>query len=111
MAKVEQIQDDEIRALVDQARIDYRSGNSTESVHNSVEALLLLMQKKPDFIQMERIPNTPIRMGRVWPPFGVKVETGENQSLRAVYDRDQFSKAEAITFYEFALDSVVAAEL
>ena len=111
MAKIEQIQDDKIRALVDQARTDYRSGNSTESVHNSVEALLLLIQKKPDFIQMERTPNTPIRMGRVWPPIGIKVETGENQSLRAVYGRDRFSKAEAITFYEFALESLVAAEL
>ena len=111
MAKVEQIQDAKLRALIDQARSDYRSGNSTESVHNSVEALLHLIQNKPDFIQMRRDPNTPIRMGRVWPPFGVKVETGENQSPRAVYDRDQYSKAEAITFYEFALDSLVAAEL
>lgn len=111
MAKIEQIQDETIRALVDQARSDYRSGNSTESVHKSVEALLLLMQNKPDFIQMERIPNTPIRNGRVWPPFGVKVEIAEDQSRRAVYAREQFSKAEAITFYEFALESLVAAEL
>ena len=111
MAKIDQIQDDQMRALIDQARSDYRSGNSTESVHNSVEALLLLMQKQPEFIQMQRIPNTPIRLGRVWPPFGVKVEMGDDQSPHAVYDRDKFSKAEAITFYEFALDSLVAAEL
>lgn len=111
MAKIDQIQDAKLRALIDQARTDYRSGNSTESVHNSVEALLLLLSKQPDIIQMQRTPNTPIRKARVWPPFGVNVETGENQTIRAVYDRDQFSKAEAITFYEFALDSVVAAEL
>lgn len=111
MAKVEQIQDEKLRALIDQARTNYRSGNSTESVHNSVDALLLLIQKQPDFIQMQRIPNTPIRLGRVWPPLGIKVEIGENKSPSAVYSRDQFSKAEAITFYEFALDSLVAAEL
>ena len=111
MAKIEQIQDDKIRALVDQARSDYRSGNCTESVHNSVEALLLLIEKQPDFIQMERIGWTRQHFGRVWPPFGVKVEIGEDQSPRAVYNRDQFSKAEAITFYEFALETLVAAEL
>lgn len=111
MAKAEQIQDEKLRDLIDQARSNYRSGNSTESVHNSVEALLLLIQKQPDFIQMQRIPNTPLRLARVWPPLGIQVEVGENQSPRAVYNRDQFSKAEAITFYEFALDSLVAAEL
>lgn len=111
MAKVEQIQDEKLRALIDQARADYRGGNSTESVHKSVEALLKLIEKQPDFIQMQRVQGRPIRAGWVWPGFGIKVETGENQPPRAVYDRDKFSKAEAITYYEFALEGLVVAGL
>ena len=158
MAKVDDIRDDGVRGLVAAARTAYREGNSTTSVHKSVEALLMLMQKQPDLIQLERAPGTPVRKGYVWPTLGVKVETGENQQPRAVeallmlmqkqpdliqlerapgtpvrkgyvwptlgvkvetgenqqpravYARDQFSTAEAITFYEFAVDSAVAAE-
>ena len=110
MAKVDDIQDDTLRGLVAEARAAYREGNATTSVHKSVEALLMLMQKQPDLIQLERAPGAPVRKGYVWPTLGVKVETGENQPPRAVYDRDQFSTAEAITFYEFAVDSAVASE-
>ncbi len=111
MAKVDDIRDDNLRGLVAEARAAYREGDATTSVHKSVEALLLLMQKQPDLIQLERAPGAPARKGYVWPALGVKVETGENQLPRAVYARDQFSTAEAITFYEFAVDSAVAAEL
>ena len=60
---------------------------------------------------MQRAPGTPARAGRVWPPLGVKVQLTENELPQAVYDRDLFSNAEAITFYEFALESVVDANL
>lgn len=56
---------------------------------------------------MQLAPGTPARAGRVWPAMGVKVELTENQSPQAVYDRDLFSNAEAITFDEFALESAV----
>ena len=35
------------------------------------------------------------------------MQLAETQTPQVVYDRDRFSKAEAITFYEFALESVV----
>ena len=111
MARVDDIRDDQLRGLVAEARAAYREGDATTSVHKSVEALLTLMEREPDLIQLERAPGTPARKGYVWPTLGVKVETGEGQPPRAVYEREQFSTAEAITFYEFAVDSVVAAEL
>ena len=111
MAKVDDIRDEKMRSLVAEARTAYREGNATASVHKSVEVLLMLIEKEPGLIQMQRAAGTPLRKGRVWPAMGVKVETGENMPPHAVYDRDQFSSAEAIIFYEFALDSVVAAEL
>ena len=80
-------------------------------MHKSVDVLLSVIHSRPDFIQMQRAPGTPVRAGRVWPALGVKVEVTENQLPQAVYDRDFFSNAEAITFYEFALESVVDASL
>ena len=109
MARVDDIRDDHLRSLVAEARAAYREGDATTSVHKSVEALLTLMEREPDLIQLERAPGTPARKGYVWPALGVKVEVGEGNSPRAVYDREQFSTAEAITFYEFAVDSAVAA--
>ena len=111
MPRPDQIQDEKLRTLLDGARVDYRSGNATESVYKSVEVLLSVIRSRPDFIQMQRTPGTPARAGRVWPALGVKVQVTENQPPQAVYDRDQFSSAEAITFYEFALESVVDANL
>jgi hypothetical protein len=111
MARPEQIQDERLRTLVNEARDAYRGGNATESVYKSVEALLSLMEQQPGFIQMQRAPGAGLRVGRIWPPLGVKVEMTEDQPPKAVYERDMFSSAEAITFYEFALDSLVAANL
>ena len=111
MARPDQIQDENLRTLLDGARDDYRSGDATASVHKSVEALLSVINLRPDFIQMQRVAGTPVRLGRVWPPLGVEVQFAEDQQPQAVYKRDLFSKAEAITFYEFALESVVDADL
>ena len=111
MAKVEQILDDKMHTLVNEARIAYRGGQSTESVHKSVEALLAVLQKQPDIFYLQPTPDTSVRRDRIWPQLGVKVEQAEGQPPRVVFQRDQFSKAEAITFYEFALDTVVAAKM
>jgi hypothetical protein len=42
---------------------------------------------------------------------GGKVELATGQTLQAVYERQTFSTSEAITFYEFALESLIAANL
>ena len=111
MAKPDQIQDETLRALVLEARAAYLGGQATESVHRSVEALLRLMHQHPDFIALQRQPGTAARVGRVWPGLGVKVELAADQPPRAVYERETFSTSEAITFYEFALESVIDAKL
>jgi hypothetical protein len=111
MAKPDQIRDDTLRTLMAAAQAAYRSGQATEAVHKSVEALLLLMHQCPDLIQLQRAPGVSARVGRVWPGLGVKVERGADHPPRAIYERQTFSTSEAITFYEFALESVIAAGL
>ena len=111
MAKPDQIQDETLRTLVLEARAAYLGGQATESVHRSVDALLRLMHQHPDFIALQRRPGTAARVGRVWPGLGVKVELAADQPPRAVYERETFSTSEAITFYEFALESVIDAKL
>jgi hypothetical protein len=48
---------------------------------------------------------------RVWPNLGVKVEQADGQPIRVVYARERYRLSEAITFYEFALESLIAAKL
>jgi hypothetical protein len=69
------------------------------------------MQQHPNFIALQRQLGTAARVGRVWPGLGVKVELAADQPPRAVYERESFSTSEAITFYEFALESVIDARM
>jgi len=111
MAKPEQVQDEGFRTLLLQARSAFLDRKGTASVHSSVEALLRLMQQQPDLIQLKRAPGVAVRVGRVWPNLGVKVEQDDGQPIRVLYEREHYSLSEAITFYEFALESLIAAKL
>jgi len=110
MAKLEQIEDETLRTLLREARSAFLDRQAVTSIQKSVEALLLLMQQQPDLIQLKRTPGVAARVGRVWPNLGVKVEQEQGQPARVVYDRDMYSLSEAITFYEFALESLMAAQ-
>lgn len=110
MAKLEEIQDETLRNLLLEARSAFLERRATASIRKSVEALLLLMQHHPDLIQLKRAPGVAARVGRVWPNLGVRVEQDEGQPPRVVYDRDSYSLSEAISFYEFALESLMVAQ-
>ncbi len=108
MAKPDQVKDAELRALINSARTAYLNAEQAESVHKSTEAFLGLLKRQPDFFSSG--PNAGTSRV-VWPRLGAILETSEGSPPRIVYDRETFSTSEAITYYEFALDSIVTAGL
>lgn len=107
MAKPEQIQDAELRALVAAARAAYLAGDYAESVRKSADAFLGLLRRQPDFLTAGPFAKNP-RL--VWPQLGAVLKTDDGPP-RVEFQRQQFTRSEAITYFEYTSDSIVAAKL
>jgi hypothetical protein len=108
MARPTDIQDADLRALVTAARSAYMEGNYRDSVQRSTDAFLELLRRQPDFLTKGPFAGNT---RRVWPQLGVALKTSDGVPPQVVFERDQFTRSEAITYYEYASDSIVAAKL
>ena len=61
MAKPDQVQDDRLRALFEQAQGALRTGKATEAVHTLVEALYRLLELKPELSSENPNPSPALR--------------------------------------------------
>ncbi len=106
MAKTSEVQDGDLRALIEKAHDLMRGGKPTEAVRECATAYIQLLEKKPEIIQQGL---QAVRPALMWPRLGANLSM---QSLAAgkpeiVFERDHFSLSEAITYYEFTLESAV----
>ena len=108
MARPTDVQDDGLRALITAARAAYMDGNYRDSVQRSTDAFLELLRRQPDFLSAGPFAGNN---RRVWPQLGVALKTGDGRPPQVVFEREQFTRSEAITYYEYASDSIVAAKL
>jgi hypothetical protein len=108
VAKPSQVQDPALRGLVEEARSAYLDNNNRESIEKSVAAFMELLRRQPDFLTAGPFAKND---RRVWPPLGVALAVQPGEPPEAVYQRDRYSNPDAITYYEYVLDSIVAAAL
>jgi hypothetical protein len=108
MARPSQIQDPELRGLVEAARAGYLDDRNTESVEKSVEAFLGLLRRQPDFLTAGPFAGNN---RRAFPQLGVTLKSGDSAAPGAFFERREFSNPEAITFFEYVSDCIVAANL
>lgn len=95
-----------LRDLLTAARADIGRGDYTQSVRHSTEAVRQLLLLKPDIVAQRARAG-----GRYLPPFvGARLVTENVSEPQVVFDREKFSMAEAMTWYQYALESVLAAE-
>jgi hypothetical protein len=106
VAKPDQIQDAELRRLVAESREAYLDGNDLRSVEKSVDAFLELLRRYPEFLTKGPFAGNN---RRVWPQLGVTLKT--DGIPEAILERREFSNPEAITYYEYVSDCIVAAGL
>ncbi len=108
MAKPSQVQDEELRGLIVAARAAYLDDRNLESVEKSVAAFRGLLQRQPDFLSAGPFAGNN---RRVFPQLGVALKSANGGQPEIVFERQQFSNPEAITFYEYVSDCLVAAKL
>ncbi len=108
MAKPDQVQDPQLRGLMVAAREAYLGDRNLECVEKSLEALLELLRRQPDFLTAGPFARNN---RRAFPQLGVTLKGAGTAAPEAAFERRQFSNPEAITFYEYVSDCLVAAQL
>ncbi len=101
--KVERIKDESLRRSLSEAHAHLRSGRYAEAVHRSAEVYLELLRRKPQLLQGPQ----SLRYIMFFPRLGARLVTDANSTPTVVYDRERFSFSEAVTYFEFAVDSLV----
>jgi len=103
-AKTDRIQDTELRESLVQAQASLRSGDFEDVVKRSAEAYAELLRRKPELTQG---PNM-IRNVLFFPNLGARLQLNSTTSApEIIYDREKFIFSEAITYFEFTVDSLV----
>jgi hypothetical protein len=101
--KLERIQDGALRESLAAAHASLTNGQYLDVVKRAGDAYLELLRRKPDLLEgMEG----RMRMF-MFPRLGARIEREEGKEPALVFDRETFAFSEAVTYFEFAVDSLV----
>ena len=106
-AKLKRIKDDALRESLIQAQASLRSGDYPDAVHRCAEAYLELLSRKPEMLEG---PET-LRSILFFPRLGAHLVQEGDGSVKVIYDREESIFSEAVTYFEFAVDSLARHEL
>ena len=107
MPRPSDIKNQNLREMMIASQQAIRRGDFTASVRHSAEAVRQLLLLRPDALN----PAISARPRRVMPPMvGVRLVVQNVPEPQLVFDREQFVMAEALTWYEYALENIVIAE-
>ncbi len=114
MAKPEDIQNEELRAILTDAFADVRSGRASEAVHKVSDAMLLLIELKPEILKETfkmRAREIPKLMR--WPALGanMKMESVVAGKPEIEFVKERFAVSEALTYYQYVIDEAMAKEV
>jgi hypothetical protein len=111
MARREEVQNEELRKLVDEAYRYMREGNGTEAVRILSKTYLRLLEMKPELLErtIEMRAGQQIPLVMRWPALGANLTL---ESVRAgkpqiEFARDHFALSEAMTYYEYVVETIV----
>jgi hypothetical protein len=102
-AKIDRIKDEALRDSLAAAQASLKSGNFADVVHRSSDAYVEMLRRKPDLLQ----GVVGMRNILFYPRLGARLIQESDGSPAVIYDRETFSFTEAITYFEFAVDSLV----
>ena len=111
MSRVDRIQDEKLRALVQDAFGIMRRNQPTEAMHGLVVALYRLLEVRPELAteQLEPRPGWKMPFLTRWPQYGANWKAGSLAAGKPEIEfvRDKFALSEVITCYEFLLDTAI----
>jgi len=101
-AKLDRIQDSNLRQSLTDAQSDLRAGNYGSVVHRASDAYVELLRRKPEMLK------GPMGMRHImfFPRLGAHLIMENDGAPAVVYDREKFTFSEAVTYWEFAVDSL-----
>ncbi len=106
-SKVERIQDEALRRSFADAQAALTAGDYKKVVELSSAAYVELLQRKPEMLQgQEQFMNVMF-----FPRLGVHLIVNHDGQPEIVWDREQFSFSEAVTYFEFTVDRLLKAGL
>jgi hypothetical protein len=113
MPKPEQIADEGLREQVQKAFAEMRAGKGTEAVKTLSVAYVDLLNLKPELMEQTIEPRPGRKMFAVmrWPALGANLKLDSIQAKKPEIEfiRDKFAVSEAITYYEYTLESAINA--
>lgn len=114
MARYDKIRDDALRAKLEQAHKHLRSAEATEAVRLLSDTFLAMMSDKPELL------TAPAKGARMqmplwmrWPRLGANLvpESVEANDPKIEFTRERFAMSEAITYFEFTVDTAIEQDL
>ncbi len=103
MPKPDEIADPTYRMEMADANAALNDGRYLDAVRKCADAFLSLLQSRPDLVAA----GAGVRPGMIWPRLGVRLAFDEGRPPRMEWDKERFSFAEAITYYEFTLEQLI----
>lgn len=102
--KLDRIQDAHLRESLAAAHTALRAGDYKGVVSRAADAYLELLRRKPELLE-GLVGRMRVMM---FPRLGARLDMVEGQALPALtWDRETFGFAEAVTYFEFAVDQLV----
>ena len=113
MATPDEVVHPELRELLQSAHGLMRSGKATDAVRTLANAYLLLLSLKPELLEqaVSTMSGRTVPTVMRWPALGadLNVDSVLAKQPRIEFTRDRFALSEAMTYYEFALETAIVA--
>ena len=107
MPRPSDVRNEELREMLNAAQADIRRADFTAAVKQSAGAVRQLLVLRPDVLTTGPLAGTRLAN----PPFvGARIVTDGGSAPQVIFDRDKFVMAEALAWYQYALEAIIAGE-
>lgn len=110
--RLDRVSDEALRARLEEAHQHLRQQRSTEAVHAVSEAFLGMLRDRPELLDrtIELASGIRIPFLMRWPMLGANLVPASiaEREPRIEFVRQRFALSEAITYYEFTVDTAIA---
>lgn len=111
MQKIDKIKDDELRGRLTEAHQQLRSNKPTDAVRSLADTFLWMLKAKPELLEQSVAARAGRRVPLVmrWPALGANLsrESVDANDPKIEFVRDHFAMSEAITYFEFTVDTAI----
>jgi len=115
MGRREQVQNEELRGLIDESYAQMRQGQASDAVRTLVRCFLRLIELRPDLISrtIETAGGQRYPFLMSWPALGADLsfESLRKGKPEIELKRERFAISEAMTYYEFVLDTLLSSKM